>query len=279
MADDRFGVKMIYESIEGGEEYYIQDGNLNDDDRVFPGGSVHNFNGNNQDGFTVDDTSRVRINFATSSKYNGHKLDTGDHDRYEERGHMFSENDWKNCEFTVYVKPKLIASETTKKNNDITLGLRTGMHDKGERFKGCEGFSYKVRINGKKKKCQFRKEQWHPSGYTNQPKTWGPSIGNIIDRWIGMKLIVYNVDNDKNVKMELWLDNENSNTFEKKLEYKDEGGWKNRDANEQSGERCHGKEDQIGTWGGPWALLRWDGPQIKFKNVSVRELKVPPVPL
>lgn len=38
-----------------------------------------------------------------------------------------------------------------------------------------------------------------------------------------MKLIVYNVDNDKNIKMELWLDKENSNTFEKKLEYKDEG--------------------------------------------------------
>ena len=83
MADDRFGVKMIYKSIDGGEEYYIQDGNLNDDDRVFPGGSVHNFNGNNQDGFTVDDTSRVRINFATSSKYNGHKLDTGDHEFYK----------------------------------------------------------------------------------------------------------------------------------------------------------------------------------------------------
>ena len=38
-----------------------------------------------------------------------------------------------------------------KKNNDITLGLRTGMHDKGNRLKGCEGFSYKVRINGKKR--------------------------------------------------------------------------------------------------------------------------------
>lgn len=75
----------------------------------------------------------------------------------------------------------------------------------------------------KKKKCQFRKEQWHPSGYTNQPKNQSPSIGNIEDRWIGMKLIVYNVDNDKNIKMGLWLDKENSNTFEKKLEYKDEG--------------------------------------------------------
>jgi hypothetical protein len=203
--------------------------------------------------------------------YDGQEGPSFKHPDFESRGFIFKESDWKNCEFTVYVKPKNTITEKKKKDNDITLGLRTGKHVTNSNRGKCEGFSYKVRINTKKRKWEFRKEQWHNSGYAG--RGWKGSIVDFKDQWIGYKYIVYNDTNhEDHVKTELWLDEHNNNTWVRKDTDTDDGDWIEDEGNEVGKEKCDAKEDQIGIWGGPWALLRWDGPKISFRDVVVREI-------
>jgi F5/8 type C domain len=276
--NDRFGHKMIYATVDGGQEYFIRENNLDDDPRVKKGGDVDSIEGNNEDGYTVDDNGKVRINFCTidSDEYDGgddNEPPSFEHPDLADRGFMFKESDWKNCEFTVYIKPENIIDEDNpnKQDNDMTLGLRTGKHTDGKRGT-CEGFSYKVRLNTKKRAWQFRKEQWHHSGYAGRNWSNNDSIGSMEDRWIGYKFIIYGIDDDQHVKTELWLDENNNNNWDRKATNKDTGDWV-EDGNNSIGKRdCDASEDQIGTWGGPWALLRWDGPRVRFRDVVVREI-------
>lgn len=264
---------MIYATKKSGEEYFIRDNNLDNDSRVKKGGNVHEIRGNNKEGYTVDNNSKVRINFCTSeaNNYKGQDGPSYKHPDFESKGYMFKKSDWKNCEFTVYVKPpKNTITEHDKKDNDITLGLRTGRHASTNRGK-CEGFAYKVRINTKKKKWEFRKEQWHESGYAG--RGWKKAIVDFRDRWIGYKYIIYNdPNNEEHVKTELWLDEHNNNIWVRKDTDTDDGDWVENGGNEVGREKCDAKRDQIGTWGGPWGLLRWDGPKISFRDVVIREI-------
>jgi hypothetical protein len=272
--NDQFGHRMIYATVNGGQEYFIKGNNLNDDPRVKTGGDVDSFDGNNENGYTVDDNGKVRINFCTtdSVEYNGGDDDASyKHPDLADQGFMFKESDWKNCEFTVYVKPENIIKESKDQDNDITLGLRTGRHTNGDRGT-CEGFAYKVRMNTKKRAWQFRKEQWHHSGYAGREWSNDNSIGSIEDHWIGYKFIIYSIAGGQHVKTELWLDENNNNSWDRKDTNEDTGGWIEDDGNEEGIKKCDANEDQIGTWGGPWALLRWDGPKVRFRDVVVREI-------
>ena len=233
MVVDRFGHRMIYATKENGEEYFISDEDLDHDPRVKKGGNVHGFRGNNEEGYTVDNNGKVRINFCTSQSnmYNGQEGPSYKHPDFESRGFIFDESDWKNCEFTVYVKPKNTIAEGNKKDNDITLGLRTGKHVTNSNRGKCEGFSYKVRINTKKRKWEFRKEQWHNSGYAG--RGWREAIEDFKDRWIGYKYIIYNdPNNEGHVRTELWLDEHDNNMWVRKDTDTDDGDWVEDGGNE-----------------------------------------------
>ena len=39
------------------------------------------------------------------------------------------------------------------------------------------------------------------------------------------------------------------------------------------GGKCGGKTNQVGTWSGPFATFRWDTTGVRFKKLSVREIK------
>ena len=88
---------------------------------------------------------------------------------------------------------------------------------------GCEGSSMKgdVFFSGK---VRFAKEQWHVSYVFTSLKS---ATSSIEDRWIGIKFIVYNFqENSKTVvKTELWLDKNNNGNFVKVDEKVDRGGW------------------------------------------------------
>jgi hypothetical protein len=72
------------------------------------------------------------------------------------------------------------------------------------------------------------------------------------------------------VKMESYVDPNNNNQWQKVCDFIDQGGWGRQRA------ECRGACDQIVTWGGPIAALRWDdGNGIEIKNLSIREI-VPP---
>ena len=95
-------------------------------------------------------------------------------------------------------------------------------------------------------------------------------MGYIEDRWVGSNGIKWNtVQNGKTVvKIEIWLDMNNDKNWVNVNERTDSGGW-----GTQGGE-CGGHSDQILTWVGPIATLRWDGAiDVDIKNLNMREIQ------
>ena len=127
-----------------------------------------------------------------------------------------NEEQWKNVEITGYIR----VVQTTGSNQTISSSLdnvfqwyaRGGRHDDGA---PCDGTSLKGRLhlNGK---ASWVKEIWHSGGYTKEKSREKvtphlvkeqDSEGNFRDgRWVGFKVAIYNIDNDKAVRMETFLD-------------------------------------------------------------------------
>jgi hypothetical protein len=72
------------------------------------------------------------------------------------------------------------------------------------------------------------------------------------------------------VKLEIWVDPNNTNTWQKVYDLIDSGGLGS------DGSKCGGAPDQIITWGGPIAVFRWDNANdVSIKDLSVREIQPP----
>lgn len=247
---------MIYSSKANGEFWYINDF-PESDSRIDQGG--HNPKTIFDQGageYHLTDYSQVRMNITTSAGYKSSQIED-DHGKAADRGYMMSPKDWKNTEGTIYFK------WTGGPDDQFVLYCRGGTHTGNH---GCEGFAYKADIQLGNGETRFAKEQWHVN-YTFTKWHDKLNIGNCKNKWIGMKLVVYNINQDKNVKLELYVDKNESNTWELADEFTDDGGFGNSDD-------CGGKKDQIGTWGGPYYTMRLDGSEVKFKKWSIREIDV-----
>jgi hypothetical protein len=51
----------------------------------------------------------------------------------------------------------------------------------------------------------WQKEIWHTGGYTGSRSNINANH-SILDKWVGFKAIMYNIDNDTAVRMETYLD-------------------------------------------------------------------------
>jgi len=72
------------------------------------------------------------------------------------------------------------------------------------------------------------KEIWFPGGYTDQRDIVHATSddNSILGRWIGWKVVMYNINNnDKAVKMESYLDDQDNNHWKKITSLVDDGGW------------------------------------------------------
>lgn len=253
---DKFGIKKIYPSKIGGEEWYMNMNNPSSDPQNDPKTSLKK----NSDGSWKITSNKVRYNVFTSTGYDPGDIEI-DQRKLESRGHMQSQNDWKNLEITGYVKVNQGAS-----NENFAWYAHGGRHTGDGYAEGCEGTSYKVDLfyNGK---VRFAKEQWHVSYVFTSTKT---GVGSIYDKWIGFKGIMYDIvkDGKTSVKMESWIDKNNNGQWSKVDEYEDKGGLGSE------GKECNGKSDQIMVWGGPITTFRWDGASdVDIKNFSVREIQ------
>jgi hypothetical protein len=256
---DKFGIKELYPTKSGGEEWFMNMVNPQGDSRFNPQNTITK----NSDGSWKMKSSKVRMGVYTSSGYSSSKIPTIDHSKILAKGYMMAPNDWKNFEMTMYAKVNKAGSD----DNFAPYG-RGGRHTGGGYPEGCEGSAYKgdVFFSGK---VRFAKEQWHVSYVFTDYKTGTSSIKG---KWIGFKFVLYNFQlNGKTaVKMELYLDKNNDGNFVKVDESVDKGGWGN------TGGECNGAPDQIITWGGPIATFRWDtATDVDFKNLSVREIQPP----
>jgi hypothetical protein len=258
-AVDKFGIKKLYPTKSGGEQWYMDMNNPLGDTRFNPQNTITK----NPDGSWKMKSTQVRMNVYTSTGYDPNAIPTLDHSLIASKGYMLASNDWRNFEMTQYVKVNTSPSD----DNFAPYG-RGGRHTGSGAPEGCEGSSMKgdVFFSGK---VRFAKEQWHVSYVFTSLKT---ATGSIEDKWIGIKFIVYNFqENGKTVvKTQLWLDTKNDGNFVKVDENVDRGGWGTE------GTECGGAPDQIISWGGPITTFRWDtATDVDFKNLSVREIAPP----
>ena len=252
---DKFGVLKIYPTKGNGEQWYLKS-NPNDDPQFSPQTTLTK----NSDGSFKVKSTKVRMGVFTSSGFHPEQISTLDHHKIALVGYMQSANDWKNVEITGYVK--LISGS----NDNFVWYARGARHTGYGAPQGCEGVAYKGGLfyDGS---TRWEKEQWHTGGYVFGQL--GKNIGSINGKWVGLKVIMYNIiQNDKTaVKLELWVDKDNNNKWIKATERIDKGGWGN------NGRECGGEPDQIITWGGPIAAFRWDGAtDVDIKDFSVREI-------
>ncbi|MFZ0555373.1 MAG: Ig-like domain-containing protein, partial [Nitrososphaeraceae archaeon] len=255
--NDKFGIKKIYPTKPGGEEWYMNMQDPNNDPRSKPPSISKN-----ADGSWRISSGQVRYGVYTSSGYHPDQV-VKDHSVLATRGYMQSPNDWKNIEMTGQVK------YNSGGDDEWTWYARGGRHTSDGWPDGCEGSAYKGSLAYTGGQVRWAKEQWHVS-YVFQPWKNSPADGD--GKFVGFKTIIYNMQlNGKTVvKMETYVDPNNDNQWQKVYDFIDQGGWGNADG------ECKGASDQIITWGGPTATFRWDnGNSIDIKNLSVREI-VPP---
>jgi hypothetical protein len=109
--------------------------------------------------------------------------------------------------------------------------------------------------------------------YSQAPVHQQHLVSSSVGKFVGFKSIMYKMQQSGKtvVKLEIWVDPNNNNGWQKVYDFTDSGGWGD------AGGVCGGAPDQIITWGGPIATFRWDNANdVSIKNFSVREI-VPPL--
>jgi hypothetical protein len=187
---------------------------------------------------------------------------------------------WLNVELTLYGK-RVSERSGTRSTGGFEFQARTGdghtsstAVDPGTRLPiQCRGHAYgfSFRNDGR---AVVEKEIRHPS-YTSQvaANVWdGGTFPK--DRWVGMKIIVYNIDGGRHVKQELWrdlADGLHGGSWVKVFEHTDAGGWSVDPAIAAS---CNVPSDYIITTSEPFVILRSDGVTEQwYKKVTIREIR------
>lgn len=241
---DRFGIKKIYPTVQGGREWYLNMTNPKSDPAV-----TFTFNPGltkQQDGSWKINEEKIRINVDT----------------------LNDQQEWKNVEITGYIKVDSIINPDKKVISDIDWVARTSKHN--ENFP-CYGIALHGGIypDGS---VAWKKQIWFTGGYTKEISI--PKItDSLLNRWIGWKTVVYNTNNDSAVKMESYIDNSNSNHWVKVLEIIDDGGWFANSADKVFySANCGRSKDHVVLNSGPIVTFRADNVDLKFKNLSIREI-------
>ncbi|MER5176185.1 MAG: hypothetical protein ABJB76_03705 [Candidatus Nitrosocosmicus sp.] len=261
---DKFGVKEIYPTKDDGREWFINMQNPKKDPLFSITSNIPIIRQNNDRSLFIND-SNIRMNVITPP----------------------GETQWKNIEMTGYVKaiPTIneitsFASNNVNTNNnneesktivDISWQARGGSHNSKT---PCEGTAYHggIHIDGT---VAWKKEIWHTGGYTDARGT-NKVTNSISDRWIGWKIVIYNIENNQAVKMESYLDDKDNNEWKKVTNIIDNGGWfANNSDDIFNSAGCGKPKDYVITNGGPIATFRSDNIALNFKDFSIREIQPP----
>jgi hypothetical protein len=177
-------------------------------------------------------------------------------------------------EVTGYAKVDSIIPHNDNKNinyTDLAWLARSGIHTDDV---PCDGTALIGGIHDDGT-VGWKKEIWFTGGYTTELDTT-KATNSILGRWIGWKVVMYNIINDSAVKMESYLDDKNNNHWVKVTDIIDDGGWY-ADSSDSVfyGANCGKPKDYIITNSGPIVTFRSDNLIWNFKNLSVREIQAP----
>ena len=240
---DKFGIKKMYPTTQGGREWFIDMINPKSDG-IFSITSNYNITKQRDTSWRID-APMVRMNIDT----------------------LPGVEPWKNIEITGYAK--VISKSSSSNNTDLDWSARGGIQNSSI---PCEGTALHggLHIDGS---VGWKKEIWQVGGYTTERAKAKILTDSILGRWIGWKVVMYNINNDTAVKMESYIDNKNSNYWVKVADLIDNGGWfANSPDNIFYSANCGKSKDYIITNGGPIVTFRSDNLVWDFKNLSVREI-------
>lgn len=184
-----------------------------------------------------------------------------------------------NTEFTAYYRR---IGNTGPAYGGMVVGARSGpLGHASQGGNDCDATTYYARFRHDGK-WDFEKELKHPtsdywsgSGFHKQDPIWN-GLAMPENKWIGMKYIIYNIENNSKVKLELYIDTlsngnpVNGGFWEKIGEITDEGNWP---AAPSTITGCNYSDPKtIIQEGHGTFLLRTDGDQAEYKMVSIREI-------
>jgi hypothetical protein len=238
---DKFGIEEIYPTASNGSVWY-----LNNEDPQSDGNFYF--------------TSLEDIGLDEEEHQGEFKMDaeTGT-ERHGVRIHVDSpKGQWKNVEMSGYFR--MVNGE-----DEFTMIARHGpsYHDNG----GCDAYGYYGMLSAEGDAFFKKKTYHHGGGYTDRTAVAENVVDELQDRWIGIKLIVYDVGGEDDVKLELWVDNgDEANNWKKVTEYIDDGEWETDESH------CD-RSDDYTIDSGTRASFRVDDSEFEFKKLSVREIE------
>lgn len=242
-AVDKFGIKKIYPTKPGGREWFL---NADDprSDGLFYITSNRNITRQN-DGSWLINSSEVRLNVDTPPGV----------------------AQWKNVEITGYAR--ILSVIDSNKETDLAWFARSGRHSNESLCEGT-GLIGIIHTDGT---VEWKKELYFREGYTNERAKAKVVVDPIIGRWIGWKVVIYNINNNTAVKMESYIDNKNTNYWVQVTDLIDNGGWSAKTSDEKFyNAGCNRPKDYIITNGGPVVTFRSDNIVWEFRDLSIREI-------
>ena len=241
---DIFGTKEIYPTKPGGREWFLNSDDPRSDG-IFFITSDKNIT-RQSDGSWLINSSEVRMNVDTPP----------------------GTQEWKNVEITGYAK--ILSVIDSNKETDLAWFARSGRHSNESPCQGT-GLIGGIHTDGT---VEWKKEILFREGYTDGRARAKVVVDPIIGRWIGWKVVMYNINNNSAVKMESYIDNKNTNYWVQVTNLTDNGGWSAKSSDEKFySANCDRPKDYIITNGGPLITFRSDNIVWDFRDLSVREIQ------
>jgi hypothetical protein len=240
---DKFGIEEIYPVANNGPVWYINSEDPQSDDNFYFRSSEDiELEEEEEEG----DQEEFRMDAETGTERHGVRI------------HVDSPNgEWKNVEMSGYFK--LLDGQ-----DEFTLIARHGPSYHGDG--GCDAYGYYGMLSAEGDAFFKKKTYHHGGGYTERTAVAENVVSELQDRWIGIKFMVYDVDNG-DAKLELWIDDgDERNHWKKVTEYIDDGEWETDESH------CDRSDDYI-IDSGTRATFRIDDSEFEFKKLSVKEIE------
>jgi hypothetical protein len=283
-------IPKIYQTATDGETYNFNKTNPNDKVQVDKTDKLNVFTKQNKDGSWRIDYGKPRIDIHTKdagilpdkvdqlNNLSEGKIQSWNYSELKDIGYWYKPSDWKNTEVTLIFK--LLDSARSKgEQHSISIVTKSITHSqldneykksKDEPKYFCGGSSYHNNISNDGN-VRMKKEQYHINYEWERYNDEMLSVGNLYNKIIGFKGIVYNL-NDTAVKLETWVDVENGGKgpYKKVHELIDNGNW--GDAMKKCGAETNG---QAITWGSPIVILKANDFKFDIYDIEIREI-IPP---